>query len=169
MKCDSCDNNVATVHLTEIVNNKKKELHLCEECARSKGVSVKHSFTQASAPSAPLANPPAIAKPKIVLKADEFSGDSCPACGHTFGEFRKSGRLGCANDYAAFKRGLIPLLDKIHGHVTHAGKVPAHVHGRIARQKQIAQLREALNRAIQREEYEAAAELRDKIYKLEEQ
>ena len=62
----------------------------------------------------------------------------------------------------------MPLLDKIHGHVEHKGKVPAHVHERLARQKEIAGLREELNRAIQREEYERAAELRDQIYKLEE-
>ena len=167
MKCDSCADKVATVHLTEIVNKKKKELHLCEECAREKGVSVKAQLLPQ--PEPPPAETTAVAKapPAALARADEPSV-SCPVCGLTFQEFRASGRLGCANDYVAFKKGLLPLLEKIHGHtVDHKGKVPANVGARLERQKRVAALRVQLHQAIQSEEYESAARLRDEILALE--
>jgi protein arginine kinase activator len=164
MKCEVCSENVATVHLTEVVNKKTKTLHLCEECYRQKGVSVKPQYLPDAVPAAASGAVEKAAAPKI----DEATV-SCPVCGLTFAEFRASGRLGCANDYVAFKRGLVPLLEKIHGHVVeHKGKVPAHVGERLERQKKVAGLRQALNKAIQKEEYEKAAELRDQIYELEE-
>jgi protein arginine kinase activator len=177
VKCESCDKGEATVHLTEIVNKKKKELHLCEACAQRKGVSVKSSYVDLSEkggeekekPAAPAAaNALEKVGPAALQRVDDLAGTSCPVCGLTFGEFRASGRLGCANDYLAFKRGLVPLLEKIHGAVEHKGKVPAHVGKRIERQKRVAELREKLGQAVQREDYEQAAKLRDEIYKLEE-
>ena len=176
MKCEACDKATATVHLTEIVNKKKRELHLCEDCAREKGVSVKAAFSVDMAEKAePKAPPSAIVSGAIekaqagaLQRVDDLAATSCPVCGLTFAEFRASGRLGCANDYMAFKKGLVPLLEKIHGQVEHKGKVPAHVGERIERQRKVAELRTKLNAAIQKEEYERAAELRDQIYKLEE-
>jgi protein arginine kinase activator len=178
MKCESCDKAQATVHLTEIVNKKKRELHLCEECAAQRGLSIKTAFVDISEkgagekevlslPAAELKGALEKAPPAALQKVDDLSGTSCPVCGLTFGEFRASGRLGCANDYMAFKRGLVPLLEKIHGQVEHKGKVPAHVGERLERQKRLADLRQRLSQAIQREEYEQAAVLRDEIYKLE--
>ncbi len=168
MKCDVCSERVATVHLTEIVNKQKRELHLCEDCAREKGVSVKPILLGVEATSQTVAHPPMVSKTKIVLQADKLSGVSCPVCGTTFAEFRSSGRLGCPNDYMAFKRGLVPILDKIHGQIEHTGKVPAYMSERIERHREVATLRKELNEAIQKEAYERAAELRDRIYELEE-
>ncbi|HVY61553.1 MAG TPA: UvrB/UvrC motif-containing protein [Planctomycetota bacterium] len=175
MKCEACDKAQATVHLTEIVNKKKRELHLCEECAREKGVSVKAVFSAdlAEKPHAKAAGAGEVtgaiekAQPSALQRVDDLASTSCPVCGLTFAEFRASGRLGCANDYMAFKKGLVPLLEKIHGSVEHRGKVPAHVGERIERQRKVAELRQKLNAAIQKEEYEVAASLRDEIYKLE--
>lgn len=163
MMCDRCNAKVANVHLTEIVNKKKQEIHLCEDCASKHGVSVKAVF----AGSTPLGNPPVLSKTKLVLK-DDFAGVTCPVCGMTFADFRSSGRLGCGNDYAVFKKGLLPLLHKIHGATQHRGKVPARASRRLAKQREIVQLRKRLNAAIQREAYEEAATLRDHIYELEE-
>src|SRR5438105_1675381 len=172
MKCEACDKGQATVHLTEIVNKKKRELHLCEECAREKGVSVKAAFTPADLAEKPAAKPSVEisgalekASPGALQRVDDLSSTSCPVCGLTFAEFRASGRLGCANDYLAFKKGLVPLLEKIHGTVEHKGKVPAHVGERLERQRKLAELRQRLNQAIQKEEYEKAAQLRDETYK----
>lgn len=165
MLCDNCKQNPATVHLTEIVNKKKTEKHLCEKCAEAQGVSLKASFSLAAS----VQNPPAVAKTKVVLKSEQEPGASCPVCGMTFAEFRSCGRLGCANDYVAFRRGLLPLLDKIHGRREHKGKVPQHATERIERQRKVAALRKKLNAAIQKEAYEEAAKLRDQIFELEEQ
>lgn len=168
MKCDQCNVNLATTHLTEIVNKKKRELHLCDECKKKLGVGLKSAFGAGGLGSL-LENPPVVSQAKLVVKSDRLSGLSCPVCGLTFAEFRATGRLGCANDYLAFERGLDPLLEKIHGFKQHRGKIPAHASQRLERQQQIASLRRELNEAIQREAYERAAELRDQIYKLEEQ
>jgi len=182
VKCETCDKAEATVHLTEIVNKKKRELHLCEECAQKRGVSVKGKYTDLSekagekpvekslekAGAAASVNALEKVPPAALTRVDDLAGTSCPVCGLTFGEFRASGRLGCANDYLAFKRGLVPLLEKIHGCVEHKGKVPLHVGKRLERQKRTAELREKLGQAVQREAYEEAALLRDEIYKLEE-
>jgi protein arginine kinase activator len=164
MLCDTCQENVATVHLTEIVNKQKNELHLCEGCARDKGVCIQ-SGVDVPTESAAILKPPSA---PLARRGDELSSLSCPVCGMTFSRFRSSGRLGCANDYVAFRRGLLPLLEKIHGSAEHKGRVPTQVSERLERRKKVSELREELNRAIQAEEYERAATLRDRIYAIEE-
>jgi protein arginine kinase activator len=185
MICESCHQNLATVHLTEIVAKQKKELHLCEDCAREKGDVFKGNFSvqdflsgvaDASKGKPPLAKKAADAvealkdlkekdKEKRAKPAVEVG--PCPACGLTFPEFKASGRLGCFNDYEHFKKELLPLLEKIHAATQHTGRVPASVGATIETQKVLTALRKDLNLAIQREEYERAAELRDKIKTVE--
>lgn len=170
MICESCHQNLATVHLTEIVAKQKKELHLCEDCAREKGDVFKGHFSVhdflgglADAAKKKTAEKKEPAKPK----APVIETGPCPACGLSFPEFKASGRLGCFNDYEHFKKELLPLLEKIHGATQHTGRVPSSVGQKIETQKVLTALRKDLNLAIQREEYERAAELRDKIKSLE--
>ncbi|HZV02208.1 MAG TPA: UvrB/UvrC motif-containing protein [Planctomycetota bacterium] len=169
MICESCKQNLATVHLTEIVQKQKKELHLCEDCAREKGDVFKghfsvHDFLGGLAEAAKGSKG---AKKTEEKKAKAPDIAPCPACGLTFPEFKSSGRLGCHNDYEHFKKELLPLLEKIHGATQHTGRVPGSVGQKIETQKVLTALRKDLNLAIQREEYERAAELRDKIKTLE--
>jgi len=172
MICESCHQNLATVHLTEIVQKQKKELHLCEECAREKGDVFKGHFSVQEF----LGGLAGAAKKKAAEKktdtptkpkAPVVEVGPCPACGLTFPEFKASGRLGCFNDYEHFKKELLPLLEKIHGATQHTGRVPSSVGQKIETQKVLTALRKDLNLSIQREEYERAAELRDKIKSLE--
>ena len=176
MICESCHQNLATVHLTEIVQKYKKETHLCEECARTKGVPYKNQLSVkeflgglagGGSSSKKEADPPVVSA-STSAPALEFA-EPCPNCGLTFQEFRSTGRLGCHNDYEHFGRGLRPLLEKIHGSVQHTGRVPARVGARIERQRLIGALQRDLSQAVEREEYERAAELRDKIRGLEQQ
>ena len=171
MICESCHQNLATVHLTEIVQKYKKETHLCEECAKSKGVPYKTQFSvkEFVGGVGKKEEPPVLASPPAPSAAPLEFAEPCPSCGITFAEFRSSGRLGCPTDYDHFKRGLVPLLEKIHGAVQHTGRVPARVGARIERQRLIAALQRDLSQAVEREEYERAAELRDKIRGLENQ
>lgn len=166
MICESCKHNLATVHLTEIVQKYKKETHLCEECARSRGLpaskpefSVKEYLGELSKaePAAATAQKPA--------PAEQF--EPCPACGITYAEFKAAGRFGCWRDYEHFKRGVVPLLEKIHGATQHRGRVPQRLGERLEREKQLADLQRQLAEAIEREEYERAAQLRDRIKSLE--
>ena len=115
MICGKCSKNHATVHVTEVVGGVKKESHLCEECARAAGGKFTFSITDILANLIePVKTPGA--------KTAEPGAPRCPECGISYAEFKAKARLGCANDYEVFKSGLLPLLEKVHGAVQHAGK-----------------------------------------------
>ena len=160
--CQVCKKSVATVHLTEIIKNLKKEIHLCEDCAGKKGVAFKpHQFSISDLLSGLVSSQAA----KEIAKMGQMK---CPICGISYLDFRSNGRLGCATDYTVFKEGLVPLLDKIHGSVEHFGKVPLGEGADRKRGRELLEMRQTLKRAIERENYEKAAQLRDGIHKLEE-
>ncbi len=159
--CDLCKSNPATVHDTLIEPpNKKIETHLCEACAQKQGV-VKKAI------AIHLPDLVGVALSAEQREIQELLSKRCPECGITWPEFRAKGRLGCPNDYDLFEKGLMPLLEKVHGATQHAGKAPGYRGGELELEKALARLRSELNRVIKREEYEKAAEIRDRIYELE--
>jgi protein arginine kinase activator len=94
---------------------------------------------------------------------------ACPHCGFTLDRLRKEGTLGCPHDYEVFQHGLLPLIQRAHnGSNVHCGKVPTKVPQETKKVAQLTQLRERLDKAVRNEEYENAAELRDRIRQLEE-
>src|SRR5471030_2296038 len=111
LKCDLCSK-PATVHLTQIVNNKVHKVDLCESCAQAKGVTDPSGFSLADL------------LPKASLNSEPFSGMRCEQCGFTQGDFKKHGRFGCPQCYDTFKTALDPLLENMHKGTVHAGKVP---------------------------------------------
>jgi protein arginine kinase activator len=167
-KCDKCDR-PATVHLTEIINGQKIEMHLCEHCANEEGL---HIQTPGNVPLNELLNdfitnttqePPADAP-----APDKPADLRCDLCGMTFSEYRDKGRLGCPNDYEAFADALVPMLMATHeGACEHIGKVPHRSGGEQERQTALLRLRAELKRAIAVEDYERAAVLRNQIQELE--
>jgi protein arginine kinase activator len=158
MKCQSCSK-PATVHLTDIVNGHKKELHLCQACAEEQQFIKKQEL-----------NLPAILQTlighHIGQLTDEWARLACPVCGIKFMEFKAEGRLGCPNDYVVFRAGLEPLLQRIHRANRHLGKVPRH-RPSAARQAELVELRHQLRQAVDAEAYEEAARIRDLIRKKE--
>lgn len=160
MKCDLC-NKKATVHLTEIVDEQMSEMHLCEECAREKSVQMEQQFGLSDL----LAGLTDFGKQ--VKSADKIDL-KCETCGITYDDFRKFGRLGCGNCYEAFKSHLSTLLKKIHGANHHFGKTPKKM-PRADKKKveDIQDLKNKLMQAIQMEDFEKAAKLRDKIRDIE--
>ena len=158
IKCDKCDKH-ATIHLTDIVDGKKNEVHLCEECAAAEGLTVK-----ASVPLSQLLE-------EFVLQksaSPDQPEPACDVCGMTFSEFRRKSLLGCPNDYDVFAEQLEPLLERAHGGATqHVGRVPAKTGADQKKQNEILRLRGALRAAITAEQYERAARLRDQIKELE--
>ena len=160
MLCEICSKNEATVHYTEIINNEMTEMHLCEDCAREKGAMIKPHF--------PLADLLAgLTDFKVPLTVEKGKAGKCPRCGLTYADFRKIGRLGCSQCYYTFKDSLSSLLKRVHGSSEHVGKVPA-LAGREAEvSRTLRELRERLQRAVQREEFEEAAGLRDQIREME--
>ena len=157
-KCDKCGK-PATIHLTEILDGDKIEKHFCQNCASTDGITIK-----AEVPIGQLLE-------DFVLQSgglDEGPELECEVCGIKFSEFREAGLLGCPNDYDVFEENLVELLERAQeGAVQHIGKVP-HGSGDIQkRQTAILRLRSELKAAINSEDYERAASLRDQIKELE--
>jgi protein arginine kinase activator len=164
MKCDKC-NRPATVHLTEIQGGKKMEKHLCEQCAaQAEGLPVKsHTPINELLTNFVLAH--------SGTAKESSTGTACEHCGITWAEFRQSGLLGCEHDYAFFDKDLTPLLSRAHeGATHHLGKVPTRRGGTtvpVKRQFDLTKLRKELARAVEGEDYERAAKLRDQIRQAE--
>lgn len=169
MLCQECQQRQATLHFTKIINGEKTEFHICETCAKDKGdyFPGSNSFSihqllsglldvdQSISPS-----PSGFVQPKRELKCDQ--------CGMTYHQFAEIGRFGCADCYETFNEKLNPIFRRIHsGNTHHGGKIPRrkgkdlHVH------KEIEGLKEQMQQFIRNEEFEQAAEIRDKIRALE--
>jgi len=160
MFCDICGKKEATVHLTEIVNDKVTKLHLCEECAREKGAEMEEHFGLSDL-LAGLSDLGATMEPGTVETV------KCPNCGSTYQNFRKIGRFGCGECYEAFKKQLAPILKRIHGTDRHVGKVSITAGKTVKDTKSLQELKMKMEKAIEAEEFEEAARLRDKIRELE--
>lgn len=160
MFCDICGKNKATVHLTEIVDNEMSELHLCEECAREKSSQMEQHFGLSDLLAGLTDLGSALGTPITKEK-------KCSDCGLSIADFKKTGRLGCSECYGVFKEFLTPLLKRIHGSTQHLGKTPVKI-PKVSRPKsELENLKAKLQKAIQLEEFEEAAKLRDKIRRLE--
>jgi len=156
--CQRCKKHQATVHLTEIHQNEKRERHLCEDCAREEGVAIKAQINLQDV----LAG---------VLDAHKAAGKeaklTCPDCGITYAEFRNQGRLGCPHDYEVFAEPLRGVLEKVHGATEHVGKLPHRTPSDTRAQRRLMQLRRQLQEAVESEQYEEAARLRDLLREKE--
>ena len=162
MYCQRCQKEAASVHVTEIDSEgAKTELHLCEECAKAKGV------PQVPSPSVLALFKELMEKTSTVSRTRDRQ---CPKCGMSFGEFKTKGRFGCPHDYEVFQSRVIPLLERIHGASEHTGEADAEKE--VQQQNDTAalelkRLRKDLSRVIKNEEYEEAARIRDRIQILQ--
>ena len=161
MSCDQCHERDAVIHLTQIVEDKVSTLHLCERCAAEKGVESAGtvlktplgSFLAAMGKGLPGAAVPAVTE-----------GDECPHCGASLQDFRESGRLGCPGCYRQFEGPLRELLRRLHGSTHHTGKRYA-APGAAPDDPTVLELelRDQLRVAVETENFELAAELRDRL------
>ena len=151
LKCSHC-NNPATVHLTQIVNNKIIKVDLCESCAQAKGVTDPEGFSLAD-----LLNKTGLGPEQSDVHLE------CAKCGLTTGDFRRTGRFGCAACYETFAPLVRPVLEDMHAGTEHKGKIPEVALSRQHSQAKLDTLENALQRAIAEEAYEEAAKFRDQI------
>jgi protein arginine kinase activator len=159
-KCDSCDR-PATVHLTSVeAGGARKEVHLCEACAEKKNVIHKQELNLGAVVQALIGS-------NQGAWSDELARLKCPVCGMKYMEFRAEGRLGCPHDYEVFRTGLEPLLQRIHRSVQHVGKRPGRGATASSRHREVLDLRRQLREAVEQENYERAAQLRDRIRQKE--
>ncbi|MBV9490740.1 MAG: UvrB/UvrC motif-containing protein [Verrucomicrobia bacterium] len=158
MTCDVCKTNAATVYLTQIVDGNMKKINLCEACSKEKGVS----------------DPTGFALADLLLGLGEThqvesapAAEQCPVCGFTQADLKKTGRLGCSECYRTFSEGLASLIKAMHKGTRHTGKIPARLYRNLARSGRLDELRQSLQQAVLKEDYESAASIRDEIRQLE--
>ena len=161
--CQMCGKNPATRHFTEIHDNKMTELHVCESCAEERALD-----THAKKGKLDIADLFTEIVDGMTTNDEERVGNvTCPRCGLRYSAFKETGRLGCAECYTAFQFQLRPLLRRIHGDTRHRGKAPTRDGEGARRSRQIHRLHDELQRAVEREEFEHAASIRDEIRRLE--
>lgn len=158
MLCQICGKKQATVHLTQMLNDEVRKMHLCEQCAEASGIDIDapESMTNFLLGLGAADKPPA-----------ETARRACPQCRLRFSDFKKVSRLGCQNCYVTFAEELGPLLHGMQKGERHVGKKPVHHAGAVNVLPSSASLKKALEEAVASENYEEAARLRDQIHEQE--
>lgn len=163
LPCNACKKQPATVHLTDISpQGEKIERHLCEDCAKKEGIT----------PSGPVSGNLSQMLNSFIgggkITAQQLAEIRCPKCKLSFVEFRNNGLLGCPNDYDAFEKALLSLIERAHqGAGRHIGKNPRRHKKKRMPENDLVRLRRELNRAVDDEKYEEAARIRDSIRSIE--
>lgn len=156
MQCCVCKEKPATVHLTQIVGDKMQKLDMCEECAKAKGINDPTSFAMADLMLGLGASQE--------LDASAAGAEvKCPHCGFSQADFKKTGRLGCPECYQTFAEGLSGLLKSMHKGPRHVGKAPEALRKTRENADRMKSLQKKLAKAIETEDFETAAMLRDEI------
>jgi len=160
MRCQQCDKQ-AMFHITELETGEVREVHLCEDHARS-------YLNQSEGASQPSESAGPLGVAQSAEELSELDQKVCEMCGITFFEFRNQGRLGCPHDYVQFEQELEPLIANIHGAVEHTGRRPQRPAGSELPEStesltRVIGLRKGIREAVEQEEYERAGTLRDEI------
>ncbi len=155
MLCQLCNEREANIHFTKIINGQMEERHLCDSCGSGEDdieINLPISFHK-------------LFLDLININQDEnISGEkTCPKCGLTYRDLMEHGKFGCSKCYETFREDMNSLLNGIHGHNRHIGKVPKDKRELIMEQREIDRLRKELDKAVQEENFEKAALLRDEI------
>lgn len=152
MLCQNCGEREARISITQIVNNKKTELHLCHQCAQQGGHTDSVFALQKMLANMVDWNSETVAK-----------GKTCPGCGLTEMELRQNGRFGCEQCYQTWAGLVNTILSQVQGRTTHAGKIPRSAGEQVKAQRELSNLKQELDSAIREERFEDAAKLRDRI------
>ncbi len=166
MICQVCGQREGTVHVLEVIDGEQRNIWLCSTCAAGRS---EMSLADLGVPGqdgslVPPGEPVSLAS--FLRRAQAETGETrnvpaCPECGYTIKTFHDSNRLGCPQCYVHFRTQILPILARYHRHASHLGKVPRQAGGIASQQGAITRLRVALEKAIQGENYEEAARLRD--------
>ena len=164
MLCQKCNKNEASVRFTQVINGQKSEVYLCHHCASEMGdfggfssIENLFDFNLGNFFNGILG----------ATQSPKQAGVVCPTCGMGIGEFSKLGKFGCADCFRAFGDTIDPLFRRVQGNVRHVGKVPGRCAGDLKLKRELETLKSDLKKAIEQEEFEEAARLRDKIKELE--
>lgn len=167
MKCDNCGKSEATIHQIHVVDDEIKHLQLCENCAKQQS-------------SESVQGEAGVEEAFSGLEADEEDTDTCPGCGMTVAELRRRNKVGCEQCYRTFRDQLESLVHRIHGAEQHVGDDVVNTSGtapdassgsgglgKVSDNKKKKMLEKRLEKRVEEEDYERAAELRDRLEELE--
>lgn len=151
MKCEKCGKNIANTHIHSVINGKVTNLNLCSNCAAINGLSGIGGimFSEHNA-----------LEKEIEMKV-------CSGCGTKLSSIIESGLIGCADCYKIFNKELSNAIRRLHGRTNYRGKIPQTSAPRLDSSSRISKLREEMSKAVETENFERAAELRDKIKEIE--
>lgn len=166
MKCQKCKEKEATTHIKKVVNGQYEEYMLCNECAHAMGYDNVFDFEMSDMFGGLLQSFFGSALPA------RSGASRCPECGSTYGDITNTGKVGCSKCYEVFYDELLPSIKRIHGNTTHSGKVPFTAHAVEAKaekspEDEVKALKAELEKAINEQNFELAATLRDKIKEKE--
>jgi protein arginine kinase activator len=161
MQCSVCKEKTATVFLTHIENDKMHKVNLCEDCAKTKGVDNPTTFSLADADLLL-----GLGAAQEITQTTDGVNLKCPRCGFSQADFKKSGRLGCPECYQVFAEGLEGLLKTMHKGTRHVGKSPEVLRQSRDNAERLKSLQKKLAKAIESEDFEQAAKVRDELKEL---
>ena len=165
MKCEKCNEREATVFLEQTINGESRSMHLCESCAdtvKKEGLFEHTPFPFGSDLFSDLFGFSA----PVRLGS---SAKTCPDCGATFAVIRHEGKVSCPRCYETFAEELSPTVHSLHGKVVHTGRAPAGLRAMRDKKERLETLQRDLRAAVENEEYEKAAKLRDEIRTLKQE
>lgn len=162
MLCQKCQKRAANIQFTQVINGKKHVVYLCENCVKEEGklnigspISINDFFSGIIGMS--YRAPVKAANPQVI----------CNTCKMSYDEFKKTGKVGCADCYKTYGEKLTPLIKRLQGNVQYNGKIPERIYSKVKVSREIRKLKEQLNICIKNEEYEKAAQIRDEIKKMQ--
>ena len=169
MLCEKCKKNQAVTHIRQNINGNLTEMHLCESCAAEISGKFENEYGKLFSDFGF-----GIDSMLTSLFGQDFLSENllsekterCPMCGSSINEIRKSGNVGCSQCYDAFREHLMPLIQRVHGKTVHNGKIPESAGKEITAKAKISELEKELKQAIDSQEFEKAASLRDQINSL---
>lgn len=168
MLCQHCNEKEATNHYKRVINGHKEEAYLCAGCAHALGydrMMEEMSLGFGMGLGSMLGN--FLSATSSVNKA--LAGvERCPQCGASFNDIVSWGMVGCGDCYNQFRDRLMPSIENLHGHAVHNGKAAKQATIKVKEElSEKEKLERAMNAAVERQDFELAAELRDKIHALE--
>ena len=174
--CQNCGKNEVTFRYTQVINGVKKELNLCDNCARELGLK-EMNFSMPISFSSFLGDFFNDYSDTLLPSFMGTQTTKCKKCGESFDEFLNSGEFGCSNCYDLFEDRITPILKNLQGSTKHTGrgykkilsKISENETNKVAKKEEneVTKLQKELQKAIKTENYEEAAKIRDKIKELE--
>ncbi len=160
MLCQKCHKNPASVHIKNSINGEYSEISLCRECAESEKLNSFWSFPSDKLFSGFFSD--------SILGSDFLPKQKiCPLCGATRSDLASSGKPGCAKCYEVFADELSGIIRGIHGNTLHSGSRPGKHMEQIEKNRELEELKKEMQSAVDEQDFEKAASLRDRIKEIE--